>query len=250
MPNETTDPERLPDGGPRYVETPADPYAADAPNIAEPYNAVTASLFIFICIAWGIRLWGRYRCFPFLLCCLPILLAGGIGGTLYHAYRTRLVYFLLDVVPIQLLGLASSIFLAVRLGKSIGKRKVLLIALGIFVAFTFVNGLLRLVPSAIPTLRISLNYASLAAIILIPVIATLVRSGFRHAAYVWAGLASFAVAIFFRFVDPYSPLPMGTHWLWHTFGAVCTGFVIEYFYRLERDAAVQGPFLPQSRVTS
>ncbi|MBN9519048.1 hypothetical protein J0H58_11110 [bacterium] len=26
---------------------------------------------------------------------------------------------------------------------------------------------------------------------------------------------------------------MGTHWLWHTFGAACTAFVIEFFYRVE-----------------
>ena len=96
------------------------------------------------------------------------------------------------------------------------------------------NGLLVLVPPTIPTLRISLNYASLAAIILIPIVITLVRSRFAHAGFVWAGLGSFAIALFFRFVDPFSPLPMGTHWLWHTFGAFCTAFVIEYFYRVER----------------
>ena len=25
-------------------------------------------------------------------------------------------------------------------------------------------------------------------------------------------------------------LPMGSHWLWHTFGAITTALVIEYFY--------------------
>ena len=227
-------PERLADGGPRYLETPVDPYAPEAPAIAEPWNAVTAAFFIVIVLAWVWRLRGRYRRFPFLVCCMPILLAGGIGGTLYHAFRTRLAYFLLDVIPIQILGLASSLYLAIRLGRSFGTKKVLLISGAILVAFAFVNGLLRLVPSDIPTLRICLNYGSLAAIILIPVVITLVRSRFAHAGFVWAGLGSFAIAIFFRFVDPYSPLPMGTHWLWHSFGALCTAFVIEYFYRVER----------------
>ena len=230
-------PERLADAGPRYLETPADPYAPDAPVIAEPWNAVTASFFIVIVLAWAVRLRGRYRRFPFLVCCMPILLAGGIGGTLYHAFRTQLAYFLLDVIPIQLLGIASSAYLAIRLGRSVGMLRVLLISIAILVAFFFVNGLLQLVPSDIPTLRISLGYASLAAIILIPVLVTLVRSRFAHAGFVWAGLGSFAIALFFRFVDPYSPLPMGTHWLWHTFGALCTAFVIEYFYRVERGPA-------------
>jgi hypothetical protein len=161
-------------------------------------------------------------------------MAGGIGGTLYHAFRTQMAYFLLDVIPIQLLGVASSAYLAVRLGRSYGMMKVLLISGAILVAFVFVNGLLRLVPTDIPTLRICLNYGSLATIILIPIAITLVRSRFAYAGFVWAGLGSFAIAIFFRFVDPYSPLPMGTHWLWHSFGALCTVFTIEYFYRVER----------------
>jgi hypothetical protein len=225
----------LVDHGPRYLETPADPYGLDAPYLAEPWNAVTASFFIVIVVVWVWRLSGRYRQFPFLVCCLPILLAGGIGGTLYHAFRTRLAYFLLDVIPIQLLGVASSTYLVIRLGRSFGMKRVLLISAVVLVAFVFVNGMLRLVPSDdYPTLKICLNYASLATIILIPIIITLVRTRFAHSGFVWAGLASFAIAIFFRFVDPYSPLPMGTHWLWHTFGAICTAFVIEYFYRVER----------------
>ena len=52
-----------------------------------------------------------------------------------------------------------------------------------------------------------------------------------------AALASFAVAWFCRLVDGtlMSDLPMGTHWLWHTFGAITTALMIEYFYRLERE---------------
>ena len=41
---------RLPDGGPRYVETPPDPTAPDAPFVAEPWNTVTATFFIWSCV--------------------------------------------------------------------------------------------------------------------------------------------------------------------------------------------------------
>src|SRR5688500_16819572 len=77
------------DRGPRYTETPRDPYAPDAPPVAEPWNAVTAALFVALAVGWLVRLRGRYRNFPFLVCCVPILLVGGIGGTLYHGLRTR-----------------------------------------------------------------------------------------------------------------------------------------------------------------
>ena len=48
-------------------------------------------------------------------------------------------------------------------------------------------------------------------------------------------MVSFAVAWFFRLVDRdvASTLPMGSHWLWHTFGAIATAMMIEFFYKLE-----------------
>ena len=33
----------------------------------------------------------------------------------------------------------------------------------------------------------------------------------------------------------YGYLPMGSHWLWHTFGAISTALLVEFFYRVERD---------------
>jgi hypothetical protein len=73
----------------------------------------------------------------------------------------------------------------------------------------------------------------LALLILLPLVATLIRTRFRHAWLIWGGLAGFGIAIVCRLVDPYSPLPMGTHWLWHTFGCFATSLLFEYFYRLE-----------------
>jgi hypothetical protein len=237
-------PDRLADRGPRYKETPPDPYAATAPPVAEPWNAVTAALFVAIVLGWVGRLRGRFRDYPFLSCCLPILLAGGIGGTLYHAYRSRLAYFLLDVIPIQLLGLAASIYLTTRLVRGAKLWKVLAIALGLLVVFAAVNeGLFRLLDLPIRNLRVNLNYAALALLILIPLGVVLVRTGFRHVGWVAGGLASFAIAWFFRLIDgtPYDTLPMGTHWLWHTFGAITTQAVMEYFYRVEGDSKGERP---------
>ena len=94
--------ERLADGGPWYAETRLDR------TIAEPWNAVTAAWFLLLVVVWLVRLRGRFRRFPFLTCCLPILAAGGIGGTLYHAFRISSAFFWMDVLPIYLLGLATS----------------------------------------------------------------------------------------------------------------------------------------------
>ena len=223
---------RMPDRGPRYTETPLDPYAPNAPAIAEPWNAITAFLFILIVFVWVWRLRGRYRNYPFLCCCMPILLAGGIGGTLYHATRASSVFLVLDFVPITILGFTGSMFMAIRYW---GRRGWwFLPAVCLFYASVRSLFFAVLQPTNIQ-FGINLSYASLAAVVLIPIGLVLLRTRFRHGGWVVAGVISFAIAWFFRLVDRdiASELPMGSHWLWHTFGAITTFLIIEYFYLVE-----------------
>jgi predicted membrane channel-forming protein YqfA (hemolysin III family) len=231
---------QLRDRGPRYTETPPDPYAPDAPAVAEPWNMVTAAFFVLIAAYWVVRLRGRYRRFPFLLSCLPILLVGGVGGTLYHGLRTRQLYFLLDVIPISLLVLAGTVYLATRLWRA-ASWKFLLAAVVLNLG---VNRLLfSLVLPQNRQLAINLNYATLAVMVVLPILFVLLRTRFRDAGLVVASLVSFGIAWFFRLVDQYAGpyLPMGSHWLWHTFGAASTALLIEFFYRVERDGLAPPP---------
>jgi hypothetical protein len=239
---------RLDDGGPRYTESPPNPNAPNTPFIAEPWNAITASFFIAIVFAWVWRLRGRYGRFPFLCCCLAILLIGGIGGTLYHAFRTRTIYFYLDVVPIGILGVVSSVYLAVRLWHSRGWWYLF----GALAGYLGFSGLVLRVIAPLPAvqqvtgdinaIRVNATYAALAIVVLIPLIWTLIRTRFRYAGWVVSGFISFVIAWFCRLIDtrmgPY--LPMGSHWLWHTFGAITTAMLIEYFYRVEREPGELG----------
>jgi hypothetical protein len=225
-------PGRMADGGPRYTETPIDPYGPDAPPVAEPWNAATASFFILIVVYCVWRLRGRYRDYPFLCCCLPVLLAGGIGGTLYHALRTSRAYFLLDVIPISVLGLAGAVYVAIRLSR----RWWWAYMIGAILLYIAFNGLMfRYIPPGNIQWAINLSYASLAVLILTPIAILLVRTRFRYFRWVVGGLISFVIAWFFRLVDWQIGiyLPMGSHWLWHTFGAISTGFIIEFFYLVE-----------------
>jgi hypothetical protein len=234
---------QLLDRGPRYTETPADPYAPGAPSIAEPWNMVTASFFAIIAVAWLWRLRGRYLAFPFLLTCLPILLVGGVGGTLYHGLRTRQLYFFLDVIPIQVLALMGAVFLAVRLWRGAGW----LYLLGAIFLNLGVGALLfKLVAPQSRQLAVNLNYASIAVVVVLPMVFVLIRTKFRHVGLVAAALISFAIAWFFRLVDQYlGPyMAMGSHWLWHTFGAISVALLIEFFFRIERDGVTSKPAQP------
>jgi hypothetical protein len=82
---------------------------------------------------------------------------------------------------------------------------------------------------------VNISYASLAVVVLTPMALVLVRTRFRHVGWVAAGVISFVIAWFFRLVDHElaTTLPMGSHWLWHTFGAITTVLIIEYFYLVE-----------------
>ncbi len=226
-------PNRMADGGPVYKETPPDPAAV---SFAEPWNAVTAAFFIAIVLVWLWRLRGRYRQFPFIVSCMPILFAGGIGGTLYHAFRTRQVWFLMDVVPISLLGAVGAIYLTIRLGKVYGLGWVLAAAVGLVGVYLAVNlFVFRLIQFPNANWPVNLSYASLAFIMIVPLGVVMVRTRFRHVAWVAGSLLSFGIAWFCRLADntAWGDLPMGTHWLWHTFGAITTYGVTEYFYRIE-----------------
>ena len=229
---------RLPDGGPRYAETPRDPYAGAA-TVAEPWNTATAAIFVAIVAYWAVRIGRRWRDYPFVSACLPVLLAGAVGGTLYHATRTQRAYFLLDVIPISLLGIAGAVYLTARLGRSVGWRKVLAVSLGLVVVYVAVNGVLfRAIQSDYRNLRVNLSYASLAAVILTPMLAVLVRTRFRHGAWVGVAVGCFVLAWFCRLIDDtgLSSLPMGTHWLWHILGATTTHLMTLYFTKLEESS--------------
>jgi hypothetical protein len=151
-----------------------------------------------------------------------------------HAHLPGL--FLLDVVPISLLGLAGAMYMSIRCWGRLGWW--FLPAVALF--YVAVNLLLffTIKPTDIQ-LRVNLSYASLAIVVLTPVGLVLLRTRFRHAGWVVAAVISFVIAWFFRLVDRSIDiyLPMGSHWLWHTFGAFTTALIIEYFYLVEGEQA-------------
>jgi hypothetical protein len=216
----------LPDGGPSYVETPNDLEHFKG-WIAEPWNTGSATLFVLIAIGWTWALRGRYRQHPFLTICLPILFAGGVGGVLFHGLRRFNAFFLMDVIPIYVLGLLITVWLWIRLGPKLYHL------LGV-IAFL---ALLQLVAHfRLPThWAINISYASLAAMVFLPLALALVRTRFRFGGWVYTSLVFFAAAWTCRIVDTMRPplLPMGTHWLWHTFGALTTLTLSMYVYRIE-----------------
>src|SRR5262249_45205224 len=142
-----------------------------------------------------------------------------------HAFRVSPVFLVMDVAPIFVLGLAASVYLWLRVSPRWWQVVLVLV---VFL-------LLQTLGIGLPAHQaINLGYATLAALILTPLVFLLSRPRFRHGAWVAAALGSFGVALFFRYADTWRPplLPMGCHWLWHLFGAVTTALLMEYLYYL------------------
>ncbi|HEV3146488.1 MAG TPA: hypothetical protein VGZ47_21555 [Gemmataceae bacterium] len=227
----------LRDRGPIYTETLYHHAAYEANNwhVVEPCNAITASVFIFIVGFWLIRLRGQYRRHPFVLAGMVILLVGGVGGTIYHAFRQWPVFLYMDFGPIALLSLMAAIYLCARL-----RLQWYLVVLAIF-GIVLLNFFLFLLDLA-GQVRILVGYLLLAVLIVTPLALVLIRTRGRHSQWIKLGVVSFAFAILFRYLDPVlSTLPTGTHFLWHLGGAATTYCLIEYFSRIEIEPLAASP---------
>lgn len=209
--------------GPIYLETDL------AERIVEPLNAATAALFLVVAALWLIRLRNRWRQRPFLLVCVALLTVGGVGGTVYHAFRGHAVWLFLDWVPIAILGVAGSVYLFSKLFRRWGLA--LLIIPG-YVAVQFTN--FNLFARQSRHVAIALSYATLALMPLIPATIILIKTRFRNGWYPLIALVCFGVALFCRQYDANWPdlFPRGIHFLWHVFGAVATWLIFVYFDRL------------------
>jgi hemolysin III len=213
--------------GPRYVETDL------SRTIVEPFNALSAGLFLFLAGWWILRLWPRRRHFAFLLGTMPLLIIGGVGGTVYHAFRGHRAWLLMDWIPIALLTFAAGVYLWARL---LRRWWYALVIPPLVFAIQSVN--FRTLPRG---LAINASYSLLAAVVIVPAGLVLIRTRGRHGAWFLTGVAAFIAALSCRALDWRLArlLPMGSHWLWHVFGAVACHFCLEYLYRLRSDEVLR-----------
>ena len=211
-------PPTMPQYGPIYVET--DP----SRFIVEPWNTASGILFYVVVAWWAWRLRGQWRRFPFLTGCLPILAAGAVGGTVYHAFRGHWAWLFLDWVPIAILTTASSIWAWWGV-----LRRRWLIGLVVPLLLVLQRGAFRFLPHG---WAINFAYACLAANVVVPVVLLLARTRWAHGRWPLAAAVCFALALAARVLDrpAAAVLPMGSHFLWHIFGAAACHCGFLYIY--------------------
>lgn len=207
------------DSGPIYQET----LAGRLP--VEPFNTYSNIFFLLIIIYYSLKVYRDYQNHRFLAWSLPVLFLGFLGGTIYHATRSHDVWMYMDWLPIIILCLAVSVYYTIKL-KASAKKRLLLIFVILFLVFG-----VRLIP--LPQhVKTSVGYIATAIGLLLPIITYFYTTKLHHWQYILLAFLSFGLAISFRILDNFLYIiPMGTHWLWHCFGALSVYFLMKYIYK-------------------
>ncbi len=213
--------QRLADGGPRYAE-----YHPDL-IVVEPWNAASSILMMIPAIYWFFKIKNNLKAKPFLVFAIAMVFLGGLGSTLFHAFRVSQVFLLMDVLPSAVLTLAIAVYFWLRI---LNRWWYVLF---IFIPVLFLRWLIfKELPNHI---SINISYAISGLLVIVPLLIFLVRSHYRKGDTVIYILIFFGLALLFRQLDVHSfaLLPQGTHFLWHFFSAIGSYFILAYLFWIE-----------------
>lgn len=207
-----------PDGGTLYAET----------NLhdmfPEPLNAITSFFFLIIAFYFTTKIWGKFKEHLFLSFALVLLYVGGIGGTAYHAFRLWHIFIIMDWLPIMLLCISAGIYFLSKLVRWYfsGLMVLIYIFFQFFIRQQFNQENFQIF--------ININYAFMAGLVLIPVMAYLIKTVWKNGKWVGFALFAFIFALTFRITDKWEIFSFGTHFLWHIFGAVASFCMLQFIY--------------------
>jgi len=213
------------DTGPIYQET------IEGRLPVEPFNTFSNLIFIAILIYFGSKIYKNPKQHPFFLFAIPVIFSSWIGGTMFHGTRSHRFWLVLDWLPIMVVCLGGIVYFIGKIEKLWWKRILL------FFAFLALSVFPRMIP--LPNeYRISFGYVVTALTVVTPFIWYAYKTQWKNAKLILIGFLIFGIAVTFRTLDnlvvkgDLEPiLPMGTHWLWHTFGGVAVFFLLNYIYK-------------------
>ena len=214
--------QRLGDGGPVYTETNPDHF------IVEPWNAISSLLIVIPALFWLLTIRKEPGNFKFLFYCIPLMILGGLGSTLFHAFRNSRVFLLLDILPTAILTLSLMIYFWLKVFKR-WWYVFFVITASIVIRYLF---FVRL-PDF---MAINISYIMTGILIGLPLLIVQVKTKFYKIGEVIAAILLFIIAILFRSMDSQQInfLPMGTHFLWHALTGFGAYFILSYLYSFRK----------------
>jgi len=212
--------QRLADGGPLYMET------HPGHLIVEPWNAFSSLLMLIPAIYWICRMRKEGRQDKLMLATIFLIIAGGIGSTLFHGFRVSYFFLIMDILPSAVLTLTLTVYFWIMILNKWWHAFFIIVPL--LCSRFFFWGVLP------EHAAINMSYFITGVSIGLPLIIFLFQTKFKAWKTVAAAIFSFIIALVFRQVDSYpvSFLPMGTHFLWHTFSAVGSFFILDFLYNI------------------
>lgn len=197
------------DGGLIYRETQPEHW------LVEPWNAFSSLAFLVPALLFIIRLWPQRKTYAFLIFyCAPLLIAGGTGSTLYHAFRSSIWLTFMDFMPIIILTLGLSIYM----WRMVLDRWLTTIILSVvFIGLTLFS--MRFLSGQD---RVNATYFLRGTFMFLPMLLYAIRSRGTGAFQLGAAILLFVLALLCRYADEKTDLallPQGTHFLWHIFCA-------------------------------
>lgn len=207
------------DSGPIYQET------IEGRIPVEPFNTYSNLIFIAILVYFWIKIRKNPKQHPFFLFAIPVIFMSWVGGTVYHGTRSHQFWLVLDWLPIMLVCLGGIVYFITKIKKKWWER------LLFFLGLMLISFLPRLI--ILPNeYRISFGYTVTAITVLTPFIWYAYNTGWKNVQLILMAIFIFGLAVTFRTLDNITVLlPMGTHWLWHTFGGVAVFFLLLYIYK-------------------
>lgn len=207
----------LPDGGPRYSEFHPDLI------IVEPWNALSSVFMMLPAVYWAIEMRSeKLMQFKMVYFAIAMVFLGGLGSTLFHAFRMSPVFLLLDVLPSAMLTMALAIYFWINI---LPKWWYVLLIFVPVVVLRFI--LFRLFENHI---GINVSYAISGLLIIVPLMISLRKTMFHGWPLIFWAVVLFSFALLFRQLDVYQLkyLPQGTHFLWHLFSAAGSYCILKF----------------------
>ncbi|GAB4310659.1 MAG: ceramidase domain-containing protein [Bacteroidales bacterium] len=214
---------RLPDGGPVYAES------VHHGLIAEPWNAVSSLFIVLPALVWLVRIRHEKNTFRLLFFASVLVILGGTGSTLFHAFRAYRLLLFMDFIPPAVLTLVLAAYWWQKVWDNWWAA---LLAVAVFIVPRF------LFFGSLPEhTAINLSYTLSGIMTGLPWLILLIRNRWQNIRLVLITLVMFLLAILCREMDVRAAgwLPMGTHFLWHLFSGAGVWFLLEYLYRFRRE---------------
>ena len=209
------------DGGPIYKET----LGSGDFWFYEPWNAISSLAIVLPALYWAFVLKDRrFKDFMFMWYCIPLLILGGTGSTLFHGFRNSSWLLWLDVMPTAILTMSIGVLFWVRYTKN------WFFTAGLFLS-SFAGRIFayELLPGHTAT---NLAYFITGTLIFLPILLYLHRIKWLGLKWIIFSVVFLIISLLFREIDKYDifNLPMGTHFLWHLFSGVGAYFLARFLY--------------------